>query len=1662
MSPEEYSEWLTLNSYYKDKFQKKKNAERVQINRQSSRKIKSSKKKSKARRKRAKQVQSHGVIDQGMAYIQQCIVEAGIKSSEQLLDFIENVALLYSGIENAANNLGVFTALLTYLKTHIKGSIFFELRELITRIMFEPDENQVEVQAGEETSEEKKEISSDEEDPRLKTNTEFQWNDKPEWLKRLKDFRANWAQARDSLFTTKLSKLLGLVVVLGLCDEENVKFDIAGFELISADLNVVHKKAGSVIDAVMDTVVYFVEVGYACWKHGSLNPLWSGMEDVTMDQRIADIRRWWDSCAVGNLQTDFGIDDREFSIKLEDAIVELERRKKIITRGMAHATLVRLHSQLMEIHNNFVDLKIAGGTRMSPMLLCFFGNTAQSKSFITEQVKRALLTSAGVEASERLWYTKNPGERFWSKYRSDMTSINWDDFCQGVADKASFNPWEDIFRIKNNVKCSLEMADLESKGRVFAEPELCTITTNSEWMQVKTWVTSPSAALRRIDYRIIVSTRPEFSMNGEKGGMLDEEKALLWRKANRHEPIDDIWLCTVQKFTPIAGASISALPNVENVRWRGRELKNIPAKLLLEFLTEKFLHHREKQKMLMNNKKLMCKTLQVCGIEGCRQLKGVCSCVAIQELKELDSKEVEAHSHLGNALYSVASTAACKYTGLFNGADYAASRVLLHQADRFWSRNGWYTLLPSSWVRNEKFQKLMMITNQRSMFKHYIRATAFNWLGALASSMPLMYALKYQWVKPKDAKLIFGSLVAYTSVRQMGMVDLAKQNFVDELIETNESVEVISLEERDRIAKGLLGASAIALSAYALVKFIRNCKQSSEILKVEEQPNVEGGLNAKKPEPHGVLTPSSPAEVDEREVTKDQWSKVHVKKLPKNVDTSTMTIDQLMNIVGKNLYYCNFVDHKMFVNALFLDTNICILPNHVFEIEGKSVDNLKCIFSKFDPEVNGGRFSYTVSKIASYHLPGTDLRMVYVGGGGDHKNLFHLFPKETLPLGKTYHGKIRFRTKEGKFLDGNIAPTVARVGHAHCSDFKGGKYQAKTFSGLCGAPILSDTTVKQLVGVHLGGVSEIEYGIYGEITLPMLKNAYDKLDAIPGVRLGGSSGTYKNNILGKDIVVSAHGPEPKSPMNYLPVGTQLEYFGQCSGKTTPRSDVRKTPISPYIFDIMGVQNQWGKPSMKPAWKPYQTCMANISEPAHNFEHESLIWAIEDYTGPVYPLFEKPMWKCDPLTHRQTLNGIHGSRFMKGMDFSTSIGYPLTGPKSQYADILIDENGVEYREFHPFILEHLREVGEVYERGERFYAVCKGCTKDEATPLEKDKCRIFFANPISLVYYVRKYFLPIARVFMLNPIVCECAVGVNSHGPEWEELDNHRKKFPNIFGGDYSKYDQNIPSQMVNAAFDVLIQCAKRAGYDNKSIKIMEAIASDVVYAMINFNGDLVRLLVGAMISGNSLTVIINGIEGSLNVRVVFYHEVIIPRRRYRFLIATNVFFKEDFRTHVSLITYGDDNDGSVADTVAKEFNIETVSKFLGKYGQKYTMPDKSTKLRPFLLEEESDFLCRRTVYIPEIDAKVGALDEKSIFKSLHVHTYGKKEALTRNEKVCAAAESAMIEWFNHGREKYETRRSQLKEVMRRADLLDYCHFLDDSFDDRVEKWRKNYGSDSSS
>ena len=56
---------------------------------------------------------------------------------------------------------------------------------------------------------------------------------------------------------------------------------------------------------------------------------------------------------------------------------------------------------------------------------------------------------------------------------------------------------------------------------------------------------------------------------------------------------------------------------------------------------------------------------------------------------------------------------------------------------------------------------------------------------------------------------------------------------------------------------------------------------------------------------------------------------------------------------------------------------------------------------------------------------------------------------------------------------------------------------------------------------------------------------------------------------------------------------------------------------------------------------------------------------------------------------------------------------------------------------------------------------------------------------------------------MNPLEAECAVGVNAISNEWEQLNQfimtHGKD--RIIAGDYSKYDQKMPTQMILAAFD---------------------------------------------------------------------------------------------------------------------------------------------------------------------------------------------------------------------------------------------------------------------
>jgi hypothetical protein len=268
----------------------------------------------------------------------------------------------------------------------------------------------------------------------------------------------------------------------------------------------------------------------------------------------------------------------------------------------------------------------------------------------------------------------------------------------------------------------------------------------------------------------------------------------------------------------------------------------------------------------------------------------------------------------------------------------------------------------------------------------------------------------------------------------------------------------------------------------------------------------------------------------------------------------------------------------------------------------------------------------------------------------------------------------------------------------------------------------------------------------------------------------------------------------------------------------------------------------------------------------------------------------------------------------------------------------------------------------------------------------------------------------------------------------------------IFGGDYGKYDQKLSAQVLIAAMRILIDLARHLEYNSEDFAIMEAMVGDLVYAIIEYNGDLIGLIEGSHISGNSLTVILNGICGSLNMRCYFYSNNMKLGRE-----------QLSFREHVALVTYGDDNIGSVSDRI-NNFTIKGASQFLAKYGQVYTMPDKESELLDFLPLEDFEFLKRKSVYHPKLGVHVGALIEKSCFKMLHFYLRDKKSENTEEYACALNIDTANREWFNHGEEVYEKRREQLRRVAELSGISYLCETLNETYDDRVLQWKEKYES----
>lgn len=921
----------------------------------------------------------------------------------------------------------------------------------------------------------------------------------------------------------------------------------------------------------------------------------------------------------------------------------------------------------------------------------------------------------------------------------------------------------------------------------------------------------------------------------------------------------------------------------------------------------------------------------------------------------------------------------------------------------------WMNYVPEYMFNNKYVDYLLTLTHSKEIFDNTSEAYKA-WKGALFFSLCIFFLNTF-------IAVLFCSCITYLYGRSL----YRKQNeILDRLHYTRGLMPIVFKRVRDNHIVHIAGVGTLLGIVYLMVRAYRAARTL----------NLQGNLS-----------PATFKDIEERDAEINPWSSVHVTRPYVAKGSDGIQPDALKKRVFENLFYMEITDSetRRYCDAFFVKSNIALIPDHMFK-----KDEMIAKFYRRGGETNGAYFSAIVSKTFSYHLPNTDMRAVWIANAPSTKDL-------TKYLAVSNYGvtpaTMIWKSKEGecKTFDALLQPGTVRT---HACNFQGFNYklEVETFNGLCMGVWLSNSVARQIIGVHLGGKGH--RGGAGSLTHAMIVDAERNLRKIEGLLLHKSEGEMMLNQYGVQYFIGSD-IHPKSPVNFLPLGANVEVYGSVSGGTSAHSAVEKTCISSHVTEICGVPQKWGPPKFGPQkWKPWQESLSHSCKPSIGIEGSLLKRAVVDYKVPLIKILRSCAHVRDdiaPLTDMQTLCGIDGKRFIDKMKSSTSVGYPLSGPKSAYLTVLNpdDHPGCAFPvELDAQFWDEYRRMEKLYLQGKRAYPIFKASLKDEPTKLTKDKVRVFQAAPIALQLGVRKYFLPVARFLSLHPFVSECAVGINAQGPEWDQMSRHMMKFGDdrILAGDYSKYDLRMPSQIVFAAFRILIDLAKETGnYTDDHINIMEGIAADIANPLMAYNGDLLMLF-GSNPSGQNLTVYVNSIANSLLFRCAFYDIKVNWK---------NITFQEI----CAILTYGDDVKGSVKQG-HDDFNHISVANFLAARDMKFTMPDKESAPVPYMRDMDADFLKRKNIYNEELNLYFGALDEESIFKSLHSVLHSK--AVTNEEQCMQNIDGALREWFAHGREIYEMRRLQMDSVATMANIRYGCTQLDVSYDEAMQRFREKY------
>jgi hypothetical protein len=1363
--------------------------------------------------------------------------------------------------------------------------------------------------------------------------------------------------------------------------------------------------------AIMDSVIYFVEGGREWFANGTLGSfLYSDVRIKKLQDDYNFVKSNFCHVVTGNLQILANIPDSEYSARLDQVINDVRNLKSLCEPNEKNMLLI-METKLHDMRAEFRTIRNSGSIRKAPFVVCCYGTSGQGKSVLQERLMVDLHVALGLDPHPRNFAWLSQFDKYDTALRGHTTGWFLDEVGNTKVEYQEKVAFDSIMRGANNAVGTAVMADVDMKGQIALAPNIIISTTNNEMLTADSVSYEPVAILRRNDLYLRVSAKKEFWREGTQ--MMDAAK--VYAKFGDQHPyqIHDVWEFDCYYFSGIANPIVGC-PEVPSRKYYtrpdGSEMKGVSYAEMIKLAIDLARVKDKAQTKLVNTSGKYHKVAKLC--TECNYLRSICQCSNAHIMHKEWSKEIVPEAGF---------------------LQTCAGWVLSRWYERY---SKWWTDVVSDWawhcvlcVNPRQYELKLMRDYELSVHTAWNKVAMYT-----AALLGLAFLLEREYV------MLFGLAVVYVLFRFDSEVRTAHQQFIAEHKKKDCIVQIVHKIKQRRLELFLAGTASLIL-LYTIVKQLRKLWKFSEVLR-----------------PHGNIAPTCYEDIVQRDQEKSMWQKPRVVPLPtacRQLETATPA--DTCNAIFRNmvtLYVPNGLSSK-FCAALVVDSNLILVPKHMIAI-GDTITSEKLTFRRHSEDDAGGVFSAYIDSVNCHLFPNQDLALLSIPSAGSFRNIDRLLPRGP------YSGSCRFihKSKDGTRREEGATVTPGKVGHTE-SQFVGLETMLEnpTYMGLCMGTFVTTDKAPRIAGFHLGGtVQKTCYGIAGYVTLDEYTAAKNELAM--RVMIPHSAGDFPKNILEKPSLtgIDIHN---KSPVNFLQDSKCMQVYGSCLGGVTFVSRVVASAVSSFVEEYTGQSNVWGPPPSRPSWRPWWETLEKLTHGSDGFRPSDVEWAVKDYAKPLLELIndaDKPYIKAmiRPLESHQVINGVPNERFIDKMCFTSSIGYPLTGPKNDY---LIDdeprEGYIEPKTFSEEIWCEIRRCEEAWAAGVRAYAPIKAVLKDEPTKVTKEKMRVFYSMNIGVQYHLRRLTLGLTRFFQTHVLVSESMVGMSAMSPEWDQWvkfcregdfsgmsdsgpGGRPEKINNTFAGDYKSYDSKMPAQVILASLQLYKTMLVASGnFSARDIKVFEGICTEIVYPFMAYNGTLIELTSGH-VSGNNLTVHVNNTCNSLLKRIAFFNVEVKPTGRYDLT----------FRSCERGGNYGDDCKSCVNLKLVKYWNMRAFRDFLGKYGMEFTMPDKTSEMVDYMEWESAEFLKRTDAYIPEIDCIVGKLDESSIFKSLHSNL--KSTVLSPTDHAIACINGACFEWFAYGREHYDMRTEQMRRVCVAASIRAEGAYI--TFDQRVEKW----------